>query len=47
MMLSLKVCLCLWLTVTDGRQLKTELITLSCADLYAFWEGIDLVNCSS
>ncbi len=34
-------------TVTNGRELNTELIPLSCADLDAFWEGIDLVNCSS
>lgn len=39
--------LILRLTVTIGRELKTELITLSCAELEAFWEGIDLVNCSS
>lgn len=36
-----------WLTVTNGREMKTELNTLSCADLDAFWEVIDLANCSS
>ena len=28
-------------------ELKTELMTLSHADLDAFWEAIDLDNCSS
>lgn len=29
------------------EKLKTELITLSLADLDAFWEGIDLISYNS